>query len=314
MKPLIKPVSPDVLAQDLRPAFRVCSFRGLAVMVFRGEEAPAAMREIGRIREAAFRQVGAGRDVETDLDRRDFGPAAYCQLVVWDPIAREIVAAYRYICCGDHALEGTCAHLRTSDLFVYTDGFRRDILPNMIELGRSVVNKQSRRAALGLYATWVGLGALLCEYPEIDGFFGNFSVYKTLPPAVIDRMLHYLQCYHAPAEPLLGAKKKLAYAARNAGQAPIPGERRAQAYAALQDLCRDEGVGLPPILLSYLGAAPDMQYLGVAHDADFGDALECAILIRRDMLDPKIRSRFLDGYQSGNRGRFAQLRHRGIRA
>ncbi len=309
---LMEPIGREVLAEELHAGFRVCAFRGLEVLLFRAEEAPQAMREIGRIREEAFRQVGAGRNVACDLDQRDFGPQSYCQLVVWDPDAREIVAAYRWLCCGDHDLQSDCSHLRTSDLFAYTDGFRREVLPFVIELGRSVVNKQARRAAMGLFGAWMGLGALLCEYSDIDGFFGNFSVYKTLPPDVVNGMLAYLERHHAPARRLLMAREELAYPARQRPDFPDNQASREEAYQALQALCREEGAGLPPILLSYLGAAPAMQYLGVARDPDFGDALECAILITREMLEPKVRSRFLDGYRSVNPERFVQLRHGGV--
>lgn len=354
---LIDPVKPAVLAAELRSDFCVDSFRGLEVMLFTAAEAPQTMREIGRIREKAFREAGAGRNLATDLDARDFGDAAYRQLVVWDPVARQIVAAYRYICCGDHDLSGDCPHLRTSDLFSFSSTFRQQWLPHLIELGRSVVNKQAKRAALGLFATWKGLAALLCEYPDIVGFYGNFSVYRVLPTDLIDAMLAYLDTYHRPVEAMLAARPGLQYVRTSALQKETSAEShtddtkvvppdadnsiyndslegralsrpdhqkvwqaehacrflrysRADAFVALQQQFRERGERLPPILLSYLGAAPGLQYLGAALDHDFGDALECAILIRREDLAPKVQQQFLAAYRSTNPTRFQQLRKR----
>ncbi len=57
------------------------------------EEAPV-LRELGRLREIAFRAVGEGSGKRRDTDAYDDD---YWHLVLWDDAALEIVGAYRFI-------------------------------------------------------------------------------------------------------------------------------------------------------------------------------------------------------------------------
>ncbi|MCX4358635.1 MAG: GNAT family N-acetyltransferase [Rikenellaceae bacterium] len=96
---------------------------------------PSVMREIGRLREEAFRGAGGGTGQPTDIDADDLAEGGYRQLIVWDPDAREIIGGYRYIV-------STTSHpdnVSTEHYFTFSDRFRRDYLPWVIELGRSFV-------------------------------------------------------------------------------------------------------------------------------------------------------------------------------
>ena len=51
------------------------------------------MREIGRLREVAFRAVGGGTNKRRDIDQYD---SHYFHLVLWDDNDLEIAGAYRF--------------------------------------------------------------------------------------------------------------------------------------------------------------------------------------------------------------------------
>ena len=205
MVPLIEPVSKSKLMEEIKPEMVVCEFKGVQICIFRAEEAPSVMQEIGRLREQEFRRVGAGRNVATDIDDRDSGEHSYNQLIAWDPINAEVVATYRYLLAGDLPKASQFSHLRTSTLFKFTPELMKDYLPYSMELGRSVVNQDAKRKAVGLYALWKGLGAFICEYSDLKYFFGNFTVYKTSPRSVTKAACDFLNRYHAPQKPLLTA-------------------------------------------------------------------------------------------------------------
>ena len=94
----------------------------------RASEAPDVMREIGRLRELAFRQAGGGTGRELDIDEEDLAEDGYEQLFVWDPVSREILGGYRYIICESEYPK----HLSTEHYFRFSDKFRREVLSHTI--------------------------------------------------------------------------------------------------------------------------------------------------------------------------------------
>ncbi len=281
MIPTIAPVPGRELADDIGDREPVADFRGLDIHILHGDDCPAVMREIGRLRETAFREVGAGRNVDCDVDELDFGPAAYRQLVVWDPTAHEIVALYRYQ-GGWMAREHGDAVLRTHNLFRYSPLFEREIKPHCIELGRSVVNRSARKRGLGLFAIWTGLYALLDEHPGVAYYFGNVSLFQSIDPFARDLMVAFLGRHYAPPQPVLLAHPALRHepapGAVEAIPARVDDDPNAR-IASLRELLAPHNETIPPILQSYMGLSHEIWFGETARDADFGDALEIGLVV-----------------------------------
>lgn len=282
MKTVAAPVDPAALAGELTPRVALARFRGIELHTFRGEECPATMREVGRVREIGFRAAGAGRNVELDVDALDFGARAYHQLVAWDPVSREIVAVYRYQ-FGRMAVEAGDQVLRTATLFRYTHWFDSEVKAAGIELGRSVVNAGARRRVLGLFALWVGLRALVDQHPEVRYYFGNVSIFTSLPRPARDLIVAFLEHWYPPPRPGLVARDGMAYRPGTpalervaALESPVT---TAAGIAALRALLRPWGVAIPPLLQSYLGISRQVWFGQTALDRDFGDALETGIVV-----------------------------------
>lgn len=97
MNPIIGPVDRALLEAELTPERKARDTKkaGNEIYLFTAAECPALMREVGRLREEAFRAAGGGTGEEVDIDAEDLAPDGYCQLIVWDPAAREIVGGYQ---------------------------------------------------------------------------------------------------------------------------------------------------------------------------------------------------------------------------
>ena len=67
------------------------------IYVVDGRTAPNVMREIGRLREIAFRTAGGGTGKDCDIDSYDLMAPPCKQLIVWDPEEKLIMGGYRYI-------------------------------------------------------------------------------------------------------------------------------------------------------------------------------------------------------------------------
>ena len=144
--PIIEPVARELLLAELTPARKMRNTHraGNEIYIFSAAECPSLMREVGRLREAAFRGAGGGTGQEVDIDEEDLAGDGYYQLIVWDPSAQEIVGGYRFIVCTTP----NPRHLSTEHYFRFSERFRRKFLPRTIELGRSFVHKAVARNAL----------------------------------------------------------------------------------------------------------------------------------------------------------------------
>lgn len=144
MQPVIYPVEKEKLLAELTEEkfLRKTNKAGNEIYTFNAFNAPNLMREVGRIRELTFRTAGGGTGKEIDIDEFDITPdTPYQQLIVWDPKEQEIIGGYRYILCDHLSLnaEGE-PNLATTELFRFSEQFKKQYLSQMIELGRSFVH------------------------------------------------------------------------------------------------------------------------------------------------------------------------------
>ena len=84
-------------------------------------DSPNIMKEIGRLREIAFRAGGGGTGKDCDIDEYDTMNPPCKQLIVWDPDARLILGGYRYIVGKDIQIENGVPRIATSHLFNFSE-------------------------------------------------------------------------------------------------------------------------------------------------------------------------------------------------
>ena len=151
MEEIIKPVSKELLKAELTEdkRLRMTNKSNNQIYIITHQNAPNVMREIGRLREIAFRAAGGGTGLSMDIDEYDTMEHPYKQLIVWNPEAEEILGGYRYLLGTDVRFDEKGAPiLATSHMFHFSDAFIKEYLPQTIELGRSFVTLeyQSTRA------------------------------------------------------------------------------------------------------------------------------------------------------------------------
>ncbi|MCH5346788.1 MAG: GNAT family N-acetyltransferase, partial [Muribaculaceae bacterium] len=185
---IIDPIPVEDIEAELTPErlLRQTNKGHNLIYIIDGREAPAVMREIGRLREITFRAAGGGTGKDCDIDEFDLMDIPCRQLIVWDPEARLILGAYRYITGSDIKLDAKGKpRIATAHIFDFSDQFINDYLPYTLELGRSFVRQEyqsSKAGAKALYALdnlWDGLGALTVIYPEIRYLFGKVTMYPS---------------------------------------------------------------------------------------------------------------------------------------
>ena len=212
MEKIIDPVRKDLLKAELteEKRLRMTNKSNNQIYIVTAQDSPNTMREIGRLREIAFRSAGGGTGLEVDIDEYDTMEHPYKQLIVWNPEAEEILGGYRYILGTDVRLdEKGVPMLATSHMFHYSETFLRDYLPRTVELGRSFVTleyQSTRAGSKGLFALdnlWDGLGALTVIIPDMKYFFGKVTMYPNYNRRGRDMILYFLKKHFADREGLV---------------------------------------------------------------------------------------------------------------
>lgn len=247
---------------------------------------PNIMREIGRLREIAFRAAGGGTGKDCDIDEFDTMTPACQQLIVWDPDAKLILGGYRYIVGKNIQIENGVPRIATSHLFNFSEKFINDYLPYTLELGRSFVRleyQSSKAGAKALYALdnlWDGLGALTIVHPELKYYFGKVTMYPSFDSNCRNMILYFIHKYFhdhdnlvTPINPLqtntdVEAMEKL-----------FVGETYKDDYKILNTNVREAGLNIPPLINAYMNLSPSMLIFGTAINDEFGDVEESGILI-----------------------------------
>ena len=186
MQPIIPPISLDVLKAELTPGkkLRDTNKSHNEIYVITHHDSPNVMKEIGRLREEAFRDSGGGSGLSMDIDEFDTMENPYKQLIVWDPDSEKILGGYRYILGSDIKLdENGQPVLATSHMFHFSEKFINEYLPYTIELGRSFVSpeyqssKAGAKAIFALDNLWDGLCDLVIERPGMKYLVGKMTMY-----------------------------------------------------------------------------------------------------------------------------------------
>ena len=305
-QPIIPPVSKELLKSELTPdrQLRMTNKSNNEIYIVTAHNAPNVLREIGRLREIAFREAGGGTGKELDLDEFDTCDNCYKQLIVWNPDEEEIIGGYRYLLGTDweYGADGQ-PRLATSHMFHFSDKFLRDYAPYTVELGRSFVSlpyQSSRMGAKSLFALdnlWDGLGALTVIRPNVKYYFGKMTMYPSYIRKGRDMILYFLKKHFDDKENLIIPMKPLELETdvRELEQL-FCGSNFKEDYRILNGEIRKLGYNIPPLVNAYMSLSPTMKLFGTAINYGFGDVEETGILIAVDEILEEKRQRHIDTF------------------
>jgi hypothetical protein len=296
---IIPAVDKELLEKELTEDLfvRKTNNGGNLLYVFSAHDAPNLMREVGRLREESFRYAGGGTGDESDIDEFDTCENPYKQLIVWDPDARQILGGYRFKICDEDTIDADGkVQLSTSELFNFSDKFRKEFLPDMVELGRSFVvpsYQSSSRIRKGMYALdnlWDGLGAIIVENPEKKYFFGKVTMYTSYNVNARNHLLYFLEKYFSDKEGLVTPIHPIETHMNRDEIGNVFSHHEYKAdYKVLSKSIRNMGEIIPPLINSYMNLSPTMKVFGTAINNHFGGVEETAIMVTiNDMYQAKV--------------------------
>lgn len=306
MKDIIPPVSREELRAELTPGklLRHTNKGDNEIYVIDAHTSPCTMREIGRLREIAFRDAGGGTGLECDIDEFDTMPTPCRQLLVWDPQSMQIIGGYRFILGEDieYMPDGT-PRIATSHMFRFSDRFLKEILPHTIELGRSFVtleyqsSKAGPKAIYALDNLWDGLGALTVVYPQIKYLFGKVTMYPSYNRECRDMLLYFMHKYFPDTERLVRPIESMDLTTdRTRLEKLFSGADFKEDYRILNHAVRAHGVNIPPLVNAYMSLSPTMRMFGTAINHEFGEVEESGIFFAISEIFESKKNRHIGTY------------------
>jgi putative hemolysin len=254
---------------------------GKKIVLFDAQPDCAVLRELGRLREIAFRQVGEGTGKRRDIDAFD---AYYRHVVLWDDAELQIAGAYRIGEAKKLVEERGLDGLYTHRLFAYGDALR-ERLPEALELGRSFVQPrfQGLRA---LDYLWQGIGAYLVTRSDMRYLFGPVSLSASYPEAARRLVVNFFARHY-------GADAAFA-TARRPFEIP-PGEACPEDLRVLKEQLSAMGLSMPVLYKQYaeLCEPGGTRFLAFGVDPAFGNCVDALVLVDLQQLKAAKRERYL---------------------
>ena len=256
-----------------------------------GEES-ALMRELGRLREITFRDVGEGTGRNKDIDAFD---VHYHHLFLWNKKDRKIVGAYRLGLADEICNKKGVTGLYTHTLFKFDDTLMRQFQP-AIELGRSFVRPEYQRTFAPLLFLWKGIGAFLARNPQYTNLFGPVSITADYRDTSRNMLLRSLEISNFATEFSRFVKPR---------RAPKHSQRKQEwrnpdfqniignvdeVSRIIQDIEKDHK-GIPILIKQYLKLGGKILAFNV--DPDFSDVVDGLILIDLRKTDSRTRARYM---------------------
>lgn len=306
MEEVIPKVDRELIAMELNETkfLRNTNNGNRQIFIVTHHDSPNVMREIGRLRELAFRDAGGGTGKELDIDIYDTARNPFRQLIVWDPDDEEIIGGYRYIHCQDLPRSKTGSFLSpTAHLFNFTQKFIDEYVPVTIELGRSFVQPayqasfNVRKGMFSLDNLWDGLGALVIENPSVKYFFGKVTMYTHYDIKARDTLLYFLNRYFPDPDKLVYPHEPVTIACPDCGfEQLFNGATYEENYRILNQTIREYRENIPPLVNAYMNLSPSMRFFGTAINHSFGGVEESGILITIKDVYEKKKTRHLATY------------------
>lgn len=310
MKDIIAPVPKELLKAELTPdkLLRTTNRSENEIYIVTAHNAPNVMREIGRLREIAFRAAGGGTGKDVDIDEFDTMENPYKQLVVWNPEEDDIIGGYRFIYGADieYSEDGTPNIATAHGMFKFSDKFLKEYLPYTVELGRAFVAleyQSTRHGSKSLFALdnlWDGLGALAKVLPGMKYYFGKVTMYPSYDVKARDMILHFLYTQFPDKDALVAPVEPLALKTEKAVlDALFSKDGIKDNLRILKQEVHALGTTIPPMVSAYIGLSETMKIFGTAINYGFGNVEETGLLIAADEIYDDKRKRYIESYTGG---------------
>ncbi|MGB0981768.1 MAG: GNAT family N-acyltransferase [Winogradskyella sp.] len=195
-KRIVTPVNSEIMITEVEALkgkdCKLLTSKNYDVYLAAANDIPNILREIGRLREITFREIGEGTNEAIDLDTFD---TYYHHMFLWDTDKKVLAGAYRM------GLGSKIFERYGIDGFYLQDLFRFEpelynMMRQSLELGRAFITKEYQQKPMPLFLLWKGIVHTTLRYPEHKYLIGGVSISNQFSNFSKSLMIEFMKSHY----------------------------------------------------------------------------------------------------------------------
>jgi putative hemolysin len=195
-KKIVTPIDSELMVKEVEALqekdCRLLGSKNYEVYLSPAKDIPNILREIGRLREITFREVGEGTNEAIDLDTFD---TYYHHMFLWDANKKVLAGAYRMglgsQIFAQHGIDG----FYLQDLFRFEPELYK-MMSQSIELGRAFIIKEYQQKPMPLFLLWKGIVHTTLRFPEHKFLIGGVSISNQFSNFSKSLMIEFMKSHY----------------------------------------------------------------------------------------------------------------------
>ena len=299
-KRIIPEIDTDKLVKEIaklhKTDSKLLTSKGYEVYLAKSSKIPNILKEIGRLRELTFREIGEGTNKEIDLDKYD---KFYKHLFLWDSEHKKIAGAYR-MGFGSKIMEK-----HGIDGFYVNTLFRIEpelfgMMKKTIEMGRAFIRTEYQKKPMPLFLLWRGIIHVTLRYPDHKYLLGGVSISNQFSEFSKSLMIEFMKSnYYDPyVAQYIRPKKEYKVKLKDADKDFVFDNVKSDVKKLdrIIDEIEPEGLRIPVLLKKYIKQNCKLVAFNV--DPKFNNAVDGLIYVRIADLPESTVKPVLEEYQA----------------
>ncbi|MDG1378649.1 MAG: lysophospholipid acyltransferase family protein [Flavobacteriaceae bacterium] len=196
IKKIVTPVETTLMISEIselnKHNCRLLTSKNYEVYLAPAHKIEHTLREIGRLREITFREVGEGTNEAIDLDKFD---SHYHHMFLWDNKARVLVGAYRMGLGSEIFKKFGIDGFYLQDLFRFEPELY-NMMSKSIELGRAFIIKEYQQKPMPLFLLWKGIVHTTLRFPQHKFLIGGVSISNQFSNFSKSLMIEFMKSHY----------------------------------------------------------------------------------------------------------------------
>lgn len=195
-KEIVTSISTELIEEEINNLrgydCRLLESKNYEVFLASADKMPNTLKEIGRLREITFREIGEGTNEAIDLDVFD---SYYHHMFLWDNNTKKIAGAYRMGLGSKIFAEFGINGFYLQDLF----RFEPELYPMMsesIEMGRAFIVGEYQQKPMPLFLLWKGIVHTTLRFPEHKYLIGGVSISNQFSKFSKSLMIEFMKSHY----------------------------------------------------------------------------------------------------------------------